>query len=524
MGEHNINISHGRRLQIDKKRRDKKLWAQRQSTYARSLVGWNTTSVMGDSGHSSGSRESSDEPESRTHGTLTAHAHRRPDYQSPIHIDSAEEEPHRWIGSPSTILKRGQSDPFNTLAVEVTPEANEILSFFRENVILSFYSTRWNKSKAAVVAMHWQTAVQTLHDRGSALGWLGRNGQILSIVSNDKRVKYAALRYTAQSTAILRERLEQAVELSDTDQWHISMLWGTEIIFQNLDAALLHGKMLRRIVENQARKGTLDLIAFRFILYYDINLCTMLMARSVFDYFDWVPDKYQRLEPLATRFMVFPPNNEEDDAATDLDPCIRGDLLLSIFTQRRRHMREYAWWLDHSFEDLNPILFGWLAVCHHICHGQLITHALDCMDNAETAPIEQGRRFLAEAYLCIAALYVTRAGAGGQIILRGIDIFEARLSMLNKLYLAMTQADAIRGHDSDPYQNAKLWALYVGARGARTLKKKPLELRWFARAFKQTRREMGLFSWTQTQSVLKGFLHYEAIDPIEDEIPVELVR
>jgi len=59
------------------------------------------------------------------------------------------------------------------------------------------------------------------------------------------------------------------------------MLWGTEILFRNLNAALLHGRMLRHMVEDQAEKGTLDLIAFRYILYYDMHLCTMLMVRSV---------------------------------------------------------------------------------------------------------------------------------------------------------------------------------------------------------------------------------------------------
>lgn len=435
--------------------------------------------------------------------------------------DDGKSGQERYIVSPTSILKRGQSDPFNALAVEVTPEVNQIVSFFREFLILSFYNTKWETSKAAIVSMHWQSIVQALHDRGSALGFLGRNAQILTIVSQNRRIKYAALRYTSDSVAILRTRLEQSPNLSGTDQWHVSMLWGTEILFRNLDAALLHGRMLRRMAEDQAEKGTLDLIALRYILYYDIHLCTMLMVRSVFDYFKWVPEQYRKLAPLATSLMNCPVNGE-DDAAIGLDPCIPEDILLPIFKERRRHMREYSWWLERSFEEMSLHLNGWLAVCQHICHGQLITYALDCVDDAVASPNEEKGRLFVQAYLSLAALYVTR-GIGGQLIVCGIDIFEARPSILDKLCMALRSAeDFLTDDDSLRYKNAKLWALYVAARGAKTLQEKPDKYESFAHEFGKLREDMGLSTWTDTQEILKGFLHYESIHPIDDETPPEV--
>jgi len=249
----------------------------------------------------------------------------------------------------------------------------------------------------------------------------------------------------------------------------------------------------------------------------------MLMVRSVFDYFEWVPEKYRKLEPLATSFMKFPNQAQgEDDAAEGLDPCIQGNVMLPMFQQRRRHMKEYAWWLGRSFEELNLLLQGWLAICHHVCHGQMITHALDCMENA-TNPLAERSRLLAEAYLSLAALYVTRSGAGGQLILCGVDVFEARRAILDKLYTALRMADEIRDREYLQYRNARLWALYVGARGAMTLKNKPDHYEMFTREFNRTREEMGILTWTQTQGVLGGFLHYEPVYPL-DETPAELVE
>lgn len=414
--------------------------------------------------------------------------------------------------SPSNILKYGQSDPFSVLAVDITPEANEIISFFREYSILAFYNTNWEKSKAAVVTMHWQSIVHALYDHGSALGFLGRNAQILNIVSKNQRMQLAALRYSAASTSILRQRLEGNPELTATDQWHISMLWGTEILFRNLDAALLHGKMLRRIVEDQAAKGTLDLVAFRFIIYYDVHLCTMLMVRSVFDYFKWVPDQYRKLAAPAASHMKYS-KESLDDAAADLDPCIDEEILLPIFQERRRHIKEHSWWLRKAFDEIHPVLYAWLAVCHHICHGQLITHALDSIEKAQVSTQEEKGQLLSQAVLALAALYETRS-VGGQLVIRGVDVFEARRAILEKLYLALTMANRLGADYRKPYNNATLWALYVAARGSGTLKEESVHYEWFGSEFEQLRTEMGLKTWTETQKVLQGFLQHRDINPL----------
>jgi hypothetical protein len=505
-GTHNAVIGHGRRLQLEKRNREKQIAAQRGASYARSLVGWQPST-------SSQTVQPTDPVRSPTALNLPEED-----------IDQAE----RWRRvrdlSPSTLLKRGQSDPFSTLAVEITPEVNEIVSFFRDTMILAFYSTKWQQSKAAVVQMHWNSILQALQDRGSAMGFLGRTGRMFGIATRNERIQLAALRYTTESTAILRARLQNKTHLSATDQWHISMLWGTEILFRNLDAALLHGRMIRRLVEEQVSKGTLNLVAFRYILYYDIHLCTMLMVRSVFDYFVWVPKQYEQLGALATAFMRFPNQEQgEDDGAVGLDPSINSEVLLPIFQQRRRHMKENAWWLERAFEELNLLLQGWLAVNHHICHGQVIVYALDCLDEAANQPPDRGR-LLTEASLALAALQVTRAGAGGQLILRGVDVFEARRAILDKMLLALQMVLEIQALDFSLYGNAILWALYVGVRGARTLRHMPEKYTWFTVAFNRLREALGLATWVQTQDVLRGFLHHEPIYELDGGPPSELVE
>src|SRR5882757_4132687 len=99
---HNNVMSHARRWQLDKKHRGQKISAQQEATYARSLVGWRSSTYF-----------------------VPIQARPR---QYPVKEIERDEEPDRErLPSPSTVLKRGQSDPFGALAVEVTPEVNEIV-------------------------------------------------------------------------------------------------------------------------------------------------------------------------------------------------------------------------------------------------------------------------------------------------------------------------------------------------------------------------------------------------------------
>ena len=95
---------------------------------------------------------------------------------------------------------------------------------------------------------------------------------------------------------------------------------------------------------------------------------------------------------------------------------------------------------------------------------------------------------------------------------------------MDKIYTTLRSTEQINDHDRHFYKNARLWALYVAACGARTLKTKPANYEWFSSEFNSMRGEMGLSSWPQTQQVLMGFLYNGTIDPLDDETPLDLVE
>jgi hypothetical protein len=133
------------------------------------------------------------------------------------------------LSPPPPSFHKGNSDPFSVYAVEITPQVNELLRFYRDLFIPSVYHTGpdgWKTSKSANA--EWQRRMDGLRDKGGALTFLARHAQIASVATRNSRLSVEALAFTAKSTSVLRSRLAAELALDSTVYWHISLLWGSE--------------------------------------------------------------------------------------------------------------------------------------------------------------------------------------------------------------------------------------------------------------------------------------------------------
>jgi hypothetical protein len=427
--------------------------------------------------------------------------------------DDPENIPERnlVLRTSSPVMLKGGSDPFDTHAIAVTPEVNELITFFRDMVIPNIYHTGpqgWKTSKTA--NSHWQSAVQGLGDEGGALGFLARYAHVAAITNKDKRWTTRAFRYTSQSTGVLRERLndstalaQKASPLSQQVYWQINMLWGTEILSRNFDAAIIHGRMLRTLLEKQATHKQLDTTFLRYVLYNDSHLIASYMVRSVFDYDHWIPEQYKVMAEMAAAEMP----NFDDVHAEEIDASVESDFLQQIFITRREHFE--VWKQRTTAAGISPLMYAWLATVNSIHQGQLIQHALDAMDMARKA--ENAGRLWAEVYLSLAALYWIRS-IGGSMIIRGVDIYDSQRPILEKLRRALTSAQESQTKaDEVKYENARLWALFIGAQAEQGWRRPG----WFCDNLFLLGKEtgFGLGTWASVQQVLKRFLYTDMLPP-----------
>lgn len=69
--------------------------------------------------------------------------------------------------SPATILQRGSSDPFGVLGIEVTPQVNAMLSFYKSDILGAVCRVDASTGLGSEIAEKtWQTQVESFKDPG----------------------------------------------------------------------------------------------------------------------------------------------------------------------------------------------------------------------------------------------------------------------------------------------------------------------------------------------------------------------
>jgi hypothetical protein len=422
-----------------------------------------------------------------------------------------KEKKSRLPASSPSLLK-GNSDPFSVFAIEITPQVNELLTFYRDLFIPSVYRTGpqgWKTSKSANA--EWRRRMDGLQDKGGALTFLARHAQIASVATRNSKLGLEAMSFTAKSTSVLRTRLEGNVALDSTVYWHISLLWGIEILMRNFKGAIVHGKMLRSLLEKQSRDGEVDLNMLRAVLYNDSHLLCMTMQPSVFDYDTWIPDLYKGVRQLAAEKLPSlrePPREE-------LDASIEGEFLQNVFSERRRHTRIWGLHPDLS-ATIGTEVDVWLAVKCHIDVGQLVKHTVQCMDEADSSPPSRAGYLYAQSYLSLALLYWIRLIKAGFMMVCGVETHDSQRTLLSKLREALYRAEVFEdGVDRLIYRNAKLYALFTGAQAERTLRpeRRTEDYGWFNNELLALSKDMGLSEWTSARDILQGFLYVDHMQP-----------
>jgi len=403
---------------------------------------------------------------------------------------------------------------------------NDILKFYRDYAIPSQYHTGPDGWKTTAAAMDdWKDAVQSLHERGGALGFLARWAQVASNVTQSSDLAVEALRFRSQSTTILHEKLKrESGTISKSTYWHMHTLYTAETLAGNPRAAWLHATIMQQILRQHSEKGQMELTYLRYFLYNESSACCMFMTRPVLDYETWVPQMFkpawqQAGEELASLSMKY---------NTMLDPSIECWFLKNMFLMQREDL---AVWRHASSraEDLSPSMFTWFAARHSIHQARLVKYALDRADEARSEE-KLGMKHYKNAYLALTVVYWTRLIAGSDTIM-GVEIFATKRPLLKAIRELLNEEEATTGLDvAFGNKSARLWALYVGAQAEQQLpgdaedNSNTLRTKWFSEEFSLQAARMNLLSWASVQGVLDGFLDYNITEPYGEEFVPRLLQ
>lgn len=462
-----------------------------------------------------------------SHAAKVSHRRRKEKEKSQI-----QPEPLTLAG-PVTILQGGNSDPFESLALRVTPRVNEVISFVRDYFLPASYVTdspAWIRAFGA--DKEWFDSVAVLRDECCARAFMLTYITIISNLTRNGELNLEKLDLKSKSAVTLRARIQESPVGDASVLTSVLFLFAAETFAGNHFEATIHGKTLRTLLYEKSQKEGSVSIEQGFLtrtLWYDVHLAESHMTRTIFDMDGWVIDTLGPTFKPVDKFL----EPFSADFTRNLDRSLDSEPLRTIFVQYRQ-----ALWL---WTQPNPVADedGW-AASHwvlgrsYINQGRLVNYFLDVR---QTLGMMGHRRAIStftpkskydelfwhtQSCLALGMLYFL-APLGGDPSISGQPLLPTCKTLLH--HLRSTMAMVLRawvdlGGESEhdllhEYKNAHLWALFLGAQGERRDSKTYPDATkaWFNRALGSFLSRISMSSWETVREKLMLFIYSDFIMP-----------
>lgn len=439
---------------------------------------------------------------------------------------------------PPTVLA-GNSDPFKSTTIAVTPSVNHLLIFTRDFILpanhgneATIYGGKWHMQR------YWQDSVRGL-DGGGADGYayLARSAAILAGIikptaqspqggggGGSSQTTLLALQYISKATSKLREAMAQRSDL-EAHMWEVYALLAAEVAAHNFKAATVHGLMLRRVLQPAGGKTLYPEPRFLMVaLLQDMTRASLSLTKPAFDLYRW--DK--EYLPVHLRDNVVesgdgPPSAYPyyNDTPASLPAAFR-NLILGV---REWHHTLGISMLDRSMVTMT--IFTNAAMKIMVLTGLFLNHHLEALELWDLVGTPD---MLADACLGLAFAYWVRRAVHDRMD-RGSKLEEAGsfafdMSPVVAVKLRDLDAQLLRrraetgGEDQDQGQDQRcvddhrIWWLFAGTMAERNVLLRPdyTDYReYHGPRFLAVTRQMGLKEWSDVEAVLRRYLY---LDPV----------
>jgi len=463
------------------------------------------------------------------HSAALSHAarvlHRRKKEKEKL---QAQKESLAIVG-PVTILREGNSDPFESLALTVTPKVNEVMSFVRDYFLPASYVTEapaWIRTFGA--DKEWYDSVETLHNECCARAFMLTYTTIIANLVRSDELNFEKLNLKHESSVTLRAVIRKSPQGDLAILTSVLFLFAAETFGGNLFEATIHGKTLRALLYEKSQKegsGSIEPSFLTRTLWYDVHLAESHMTRTIFDMDGWVTntlgptfkpvDKF--LEPFSADFM------------RNLDTSLDGEPLRTIFVQYRQAL--WLWTRPNPVADEDGWVGShWVLGRSYINQGRLVNYFHDVKQVLEKLGFGKDVRtntndkifWYTQGCLALGMLYFLTP-LGGDPSISGQPLLPTRKTLL--LHLRATMAMVLRfwiDLDTESrsdllykYQNAHLWVVFLCAQGEQRDSETcqvPTNM-WFNRALGYLLRHMRMSSWELIKEKLTQFIYSDFIMP-----------
>ena len=420
----------------------------------------------------------------------------------------------RHIASPVNLLQRGNSDPFDSYQITIDAWANRFLDFGNKFLIPALFQLgAWGRH--CPVARTWN-AGKDLSDESTALGLMIYNATAMALISKDANVARRSLVFKIKALELLRVRLryvERGCIDMDTQEM-VFRLFRAEILGRNPTAALVHGNMLRIILQQRSSRGTIDLGFLILCIYHDNHRAAASMVRPVFDHEEFIPKAFAA---AWTRLPLKLPQEDEDgDDSSELDASVMSPALRNVLSETRPHCRLFTLMAQDQQTSATGSAWFWFISKQQIFQGRLMNLYLDleAADDHDRVDLQYKITHQLQVCICLATLFTVRLPSDNPMI-SGRPLYESGSKILERLTAGLRNVEAYLSYDSclflltTTFDNALLWAYYVGALAGHRWQAYKTSDQFYESRLSLKIHEMGITSWSEMTSVFYKFLYSE---------------
>lgn len=409
-------------------------------------------------------------------------------------------QPAPWARS---VIQRGNSDPFQSFAVPITPRVNQLLSFYTRNILPIMYSTSMvpSVSNTAIVGFRvvearddYQSVLSVLQDQNNAVGFFLTQTIAMAGLSESQQLSREAIHLKARALTALQDQMKKSGEPDTAVIESMLLLLNAAVYAGDIAEARLHLKFVKKLLDERAvRRGpqSIGIVLLFRILYMDLAVSTTYTIQTVLDVDKWVPEMLNvALQPTRPKSNFRPPPIA--GFLANMDGCLT-EPLLTIFFECRRLL--WVWWRqparavlesgpDVFTIDTHPetFTFRWLYSQLYVFSCRLANHigslqyaspdlerlardAVAC-DNKEL--VQYIQRILSVAMLTLLAASCTKVLVAGHPLRPGSELLLERLeSAIQPALVSLSRSNT--GQDLSMLDQwpslgrALLWCTFIGA-------------------------------------------------------------
>lgn len=392
--------------------------------------------------------------------------------------------------SLSPTVFAGNSDPFSTWGIEITPQVNLMLTFLRDAVIPATFSTPFfrfcsrnpadtidlTRERQSSIISHenarreWLSIVACLQDEGRALAALAVHVDKLPAakklcLAGSNSDFHTSLALRTRSMHLLHEKIknDEAGDFtySEAAIRHVLLLFRAEITASNRDAATLHGLMLRHLLEKASEQGNLPISLVMVCIAADADHAVKFISSTILDFDDWC---VRTLSPVwHYKQTIFPPVPQE--VHQGLSRTVDVEPLRSAMVEMRLQLyigtKHASLFGDPSQSALILPLF---ITRSYVDKGRLINLCIRLINDTHSVDgaLSRGRRYT-QAALTLNSIFMLRSW-GMAAELNGKDLKDVSPILMShvrtyakRMFACCTPMELAH------YRDAHLWVLYGGA-------------------------------------------------------------